>query len=128
MAIKIGIFSLPFLLAITLILVVDPFNFIGFGKAIRDSIKFPIARDLNPCFWQLNKFDKNPTENVLLGDSRMAPIDTDIVKQVSGEDYTNLGFGGGSVKEITETFWIVAKRQKLKNVFIGVNPEKYNDY
>ncbi len=128
MAIKLAIFLTPFLLAAGFITFIDPYNFLGFSHRIPDSIKFPIARDFNPCFWQLNKFEKNPTENVLLGDSRMAPLDTEVIKEISGEDYTNLGFGGGSIREIIESFWIVAQRVKLKKVFIGINPEKYNDY
>jgi hypothetical protein len=125
---KLLIFSLPFLSVMGVVAFVDPFDFFGKGRLLSDSEKHAIARDMNPCFWQLNKFDKNPTKNVLLGDSRMAPVKVESIKAVSNEDYSNLGFGGGSVREVIESFWIVSQRTKLKKVFIGINPEKYNDY
>ncbi len=125
---KIAIFALPFLLAGGFIVFVDPYNFLRTTSAVPDSIKAPIANDFNPAFWKLAKFNRQPTENILLGDSRMAPIDAETVKQVSGVEYANLGYGGASVREAIETFWLVSKKTKLKKVYLGINPEKFNDY
>ncbi len=124
---RLVVLLLPFLLAAGLIFVVDPFNFFAVSQIIPKDIKAPIASQFNPCFWQLNKFEHEPRENVLLGDSRMILLPGE-VKEVSGEDYANLGFGGGTVREIVDAFKVVSKKVALKKVYIGLNLDKYNDY
>ncbi len=121
------ILCLPFLLAAGLIFVIDPFNFFAVSRIIPENIKAPIASQFNPCFWQLNKFAHEPGDNVLLGDSRMVLLPEEI-KAVSGEDYVNLGFGGGTVREIVDAFKVVTQKVALKKLYIGLNLDKYNDY
>ncbi len=128
LTVRLAWFGLPFLLAALFILIIDPFDFFEAAGVIPDEIKRPIAMQLNPPLWKLNRFEKDPKEFILLGDSRMAPLETEVIKEVSGEDYANLGYGGASVREIIETFWIIVKKTPPKKVFIGVNLEKYNDY
>lgn len=125
---RILLLGIPFLLAASFIAVIDPFNYLGISKLIPDEAKKDIANQFNPCFWKMNQFDKKPIENVLLGDSKMAPFSVEEIKKVSGEDYANLGYGGGSLKEIGDSFWHISKRIKLKKVYLSVSLDKYNDY
>lgn len=121
-------FSVPFLLAALFILTVDPFNFFQTNGVIPDDVKRPIALQFNPPLWKLNRFEKDPKEFVLLGDSRMAALETEVIKEISGDDYANLAYGGASLREVINTFWLIAKKTQLKKVFIGISLEKYNDY
>lgn len=125
---RLFLFSIPFLSGISFITVIDPYNFLNISPVVPENIKFEVARQFNPCFWKLNKFEQSPNPFVLIGDSRMAPFEPEIIKEISGKDYANLGYGGATVKEIIETFWIVSKQINLKEVYISVNLDKYNDY
>lgn len=125
---RLMLFSIPFLVLAAIILAIDPFNFFNVATIIPDEIKRPVAMQFNPPFWKLSKFEKDPKEFILIGDSRMAPLETDVIKDISGDDYANLGYGGASIQEGIGTFWFVTKLVKPKKVFIGVNPEKYNGY
>lgn len=120
--------SLPFVLAFSFIFIVDPYNYFGYSKLIPDETKAPIALIFNPTFWKLNKFEKEPKANVLLGDSRMIAMEPEFIKEVSGEDYSNMAYGGGNMRESVETFWILSKQIPLKKIYISINLDKYNDY
>ncbi len=125
---KLAIFGLPFLIAASIIVVVDPFDFLRIGSWIPGERKASVSKQLDPCFWNLNRFEAAPTENILLGDSRMEAMSADTIRQVSGEEYTNLAYGGGTLREAFDTFWIAAKRTKLRRVYIGISVSTYNDY
>jgi hypothetical protein len=122
------VFALPFVLAGAFILIVDPFEYFRVVKLIPTETKYSIAKQIDPCFWRLNRFESAPTENVLLGDSRMEAINPDVIKRVSGETYTNLAYGGGTLREAFDSFWIAARRINLKHVYLGVALTSYNDY
>lgn len=125
---RLALFSIPFLLGALFITLVDPYDFLNISSAVPEEIKQKIAGQFNPCFWKLNKFEQNPNPYVIIGDSRVASFDTEMIKEVSGKKYTNLGYGGASLREVIETFWIISKQTKLKEVYIGVDLTNYNDY
>lgn len=125
---RLCLLCLPFFVAAVFIFAVDPFNFLSTSGTIPEEIKRPVALQFNPPFWKLNKFERDPMQFVLLGDSRMASLETGIINEISGDEYTNLAYGGASMREIIDTFWVVAKKVRLRRVYVGVSLEKYNDY
>ena len=78
---RLALFSVPFLLGAIFIAVVDPYDFLNLSKIINEETKFKIAQQLNPCFWKLNKFAHNPNQFVIIGDSRMESMDTEIIRK-----------------------------------------------
>jgi hypothetical protein len=71
-------------------------------------------------------YKRNASPNILLGDSRTVKIDADRLFALTGDKYSNLSYGGGSVPEIVTTFWYAAKITHLRNVYIGLNFNLYN--
>jgi len=58
----------------------------------------------------------------------MEAIDTKEIERASGEQFTNLAYGGGTLSESIDSFWIAAKHVKVKRVYVGVALASYNDY
>ena len=125
---RLALFALPFLTGLAFIVIIDPFDFIGVSQVVPEEVKYRTAGQLNPTFWQLNRFSKMPKENILLGDSRMQGLDVAEIQRVSGADFANLAYGGGSLREAFDTFRIADKQIKLKQVYLGVNLNNFNDY
>lgn len=66
-------------------------------------------------------------ENILLGDSRMANFNADYIKQITGEDWCALAYGGATLNENIEQFWYATEHTTLKKVVFGVNFYNLND-
>lgn len=123
-----ALFAAPFCLYALFILLVDPFNFLNAPSIIPDDVKARTASQLNPCLWKMRQFEQRPSPNILLGDSRMMAMKADRLKELTGKDYYNFGYGGGSLREMIDTFWFASKRVQLREVYIGLNLSVYNDY
>jgi hypothetical protein len=123
-----ALFAAPFCLYALFMLFADPFDFIGAPSLVPEEVKARTASQLNPCFWKMRQFERDPAANILLGDSRMNAISADKLRELTGEDYYNFGYGGGSLQEAVDTFWFAAERVKLRRVYIGLHLSTYNDY
>jgi hypothetical protein len=125
---KIFLFFIPFGLYLLLVFVIDPYNYIKNNNFIKDDIKAEISYKIHYPLWKLNNFERNPSANILLGDSRTDAISTTSLSKETGEKYANLAYGGGSLEEIVVTFWLATKYTSLKKVYIGLNFNLYNKY
>lgn len=121
------LFGLPFGLYALFVFVADPFDFVNRRSPVDARVKAETATQLNPAFWKMNQFARRPAPNILLGDSRMWLLDADDVTAVAGEDYVNLAYGGGTLREAIDTFWFAAKRTGLRKVYLGVSLDTYNE-
>lgn len=124
---RLALFSIPFWVYFAFIAIVDPFGYLNLSPISAEQ-KLPVAGALNPCFWKMNEFNRRPSSRILLGDSRMLGIHSDKLRESTGEDYFNFAYGGSSLNEMIETFWFAARRTELREVYIGLNLNVYNDY
>jgi hypothetical protein len=125
---RLGWFIVPFALYALFIFEVDPFDFLSTHSMVSDQIKMRTSFPLNPCLWKMPAFSRHPSQNLLLGDSRMEAVKTGEVKELTGQDYFNLAFGGATLREIISTYWFAASRTHLRRVYIGLNFNLYTDY
>jgi hypothetical protein len=121
------LFALPLLLYPLFIFVVDPFNFLNPHSPVSDEAKLLTAAKLNPFIWKMNMFMKKPVANILLGDSTVGTLRTQKIQELTGEDYFNFAYNGGTFKEAVNTFWFAAQSAQLRKVYIGINLIHYND-
>ena len=106
---------------------IDPYNLIRIEKNKHlSTIKSEISLPLNYRLYKLSNFLNNPTDVVLLGDSRVDAINTSYFDNLNGKKSTNLAYGGGSLSEIIESFWFVSNIHNLKEVYIGINFNLWN--
>jgi hypothetical protein len=128
---KFVIFALVFPFASLMLLfllnyVVDPFGINGrFNLGLNKAV---VSLPSNQRLYKIISFTENPSRNIILGDSRMDSLSVIKIRQFSGEPYFNFSYGGGTADEIIETFWFAARRFKLKNVYIGMNFNLYNQF
>ena len=106
--------------------VIDPFGMNGRFDLGLD--KAAVAVPSNQRLSKVIAFARKPVENIVLGDSRMDGMDTRKIQQITGQPYFNFAFGGGAAAEIIETFWFAARRTRLRNVYLGINFNLYNQY
>ena len=58
----------------------------------------------------------------------MLALREESVSAAAGARYANLAYGGASLKECFDTFWFATALVRLRNVYLGVNFNTYNDY
>lgn len=120
-------FLLPFLFMTMILIYIDPYNIIRREKnedLLR--LKKQISYKKNYALFKLQEYYYNPTDVIVLGDSRANSLGAKSFDSISDEKVTNLAYGGGTIQEIVETFWIINKMHKLKKVYIGINFNLYN--
>lgn len=105
--------------------IVDPFNT---NKLFNFGFDKPLiaVEGINNRIYKMQAFTKKPTENILLGDSRIRNLNQELIEKVSNEKYFNLGYGGATLYEVIDTFWFATQKTKLKNVYIGINFNLYS--
>lgn len=86
---KLALLAIPVAVWLGLFIAFEPNNYFGL-KASAGSSQ-PVAR--------VRAYQQAPGRNLILGDSRLAHFDMDLVARVSGETWQNLSFGGASLKE-----------------------------
>lgn len=109
---KLALALVPFLLYFTVFALFDPYNYFGLQKTTNTNN--PISR--------VQGFLKQPSDNIILGDSRLAHFDEALIAQASGEQYYNLAFGGASLEESLDLFeYAYAQNPNLKHVVLGLS-------
>jgi hypothetical protein len=124
---NVWLFSIPFLVYVILVVVVDPFNYFSKSDIISNETKFNNAFRLNNRLWNCIEFKRNPKTNIVLGDSRSVNINPTNIKALTGNDYFNFSFYGGNLLEEIESFWYANEHIELKNVYWGINFNCWND-
>jgi len=121
------IFISPFIIIISLEIIIDPFNyfFAEKNKELLD-LKNNLARKKNTYLYRLIEFERNPTGIIVLGDSRAQRLMPDFFAEVNGENVVNLAAGAGSLQDVIKIFWDLSSRNKLDTVYIGVAIEGYS--
>jgi hypothetical protein len=109
-------------------IVIDPYNIIHSENNIRiKELESIISNRINYPLYNIPKYLENPTEIILLGDSRTAALRSELF-EYQNLRCTNLAYGGGTLPEIIETFNSISNSPGLKEVYIGINFNLYNDY
>ena len=123
-----GIFSIPIVMWILTLFVVDPFNYFSDNKVIDEQTKLQSARKLNSLLYNTIAFKNNPTPNIIIGDSRIKRLPIKEIKNITGNDYFILHSNAAKLNEIIDLFWLTNKKIKLENVIIGINFNLYNEF
>lgn len=127
-ALKLLIFMVPFLLYVIIVTLIDPYSFFGTNNFIKIETKRSISLRLNPQLWKMIEYDHHPVNRIILGDSRSAIINVEQLRNYTGDTIYNFSFPGGTLIDIIEAFWYAAERNNLKEVYIGINFNLYNDF
>ncbi|MDD3428622.1 MAG: hypothetical protein PHG02_01285 [Oscillospiraceae bacterium] len=113
---KLALLFLPVALYFTVFVAFEPYNYFGIKRFANES----------GVIYRVRSYRRNPQSAIILGDSRMAHFDMDLVQQVSGRQFANLSFGGAALGESIDMFYFAkeeAEKQgiKLDTVYMGVS-------
>lgn len=86
---KLALLAIPVVCWLAFFIAFEPNNY--FGLKASASSSQPVAR--------VRAYQQAPGQNLILGDSRLAHFDMDLVDSVSGRTWQDLAFGGASLKE-----------------------------
>lgn len=96
-----ALLCVPIALYFGIFLYFEPYDYFGLkgGAAQEDSYITRVRSYLN-----------TPQNAILLGDSRMAHFDMEQVQQLTGRPWANLAFGGASMAESIDLFYLAAEK------------------
>jgi hypothetical protein len=123
-----ALFFLPFILLTAFVAAVDPFDCLGLSGLVSEPVKSASAEPLHNALWKVQKFRRSPVSRLILGDSSMASIKTDEIRSLTGQDYFNFAYGGGTLIEAIDTYWYAAANTHLDAVYLGVGIINFNEY
>jgi len=109
---KLALALLPAALWLAVFAAFEPNNY--FGLRADTNGNAPIAR--------LRAYEQTPHRAIILGDSRMAHFDMDLVDSVSGRSWSNVAYGGASLEESIDEFYYLQKNHpEINEVVFGVS-------
>ena len=88
---KLALLFVPVYLWFAFFVAFEPNNYFGIKTA---SSSQPVAR--------VRAYEQSPGTNLIIGDSRLAHFDMDLVDSLTGQSWQNLAFGGASLKECVD--------------------------
>ena len=126
--IRLGIFSIPIVLYVIVLVTIDPFNYFSDSNIISEKTEHKTARKLNSLLYNTISFKNHPTPNIIIGDSRIKRLPISEIEKITGDKYFILHSNAAKLNEIIDLFWISTKYSKLENVILGVNFNLFNEY
>ncbi len=109
---KFLLFTIPFLLFFVWFLAFEPYDYFG----LRGGTNYA-----NKQIYEMRRLLREEPTNIILGDSRMAHLDDDLVYEYAGEEYLNLAFGGATMGEIIDLFYFADEHTDLEKVYISIS-------
>ena len=109
---KMALLAIPVVLWFAFFVAFEPNNY--FGLKASASSSQPVAR--------VRAYQQSPGTHLILGDSRLAHFDMDLVEEVSGETWQNLSFGGASLKETLDLAdYVLDSGNPVDSLLIGLS-------
>lgn len=109
--------------------IVDPYEMNN--QVNLDLPKRKVSERAHVQLWKLAHYTQNPTQHVILGDSRARALRDKLFHEIGFTTMTNMAYGGGTMPEVFSTFWYLAEQTDLKSVTISVPlrmfDKKYKD-
>ena len=109
---KLALLAIPVLVWLVVFVAFEPNNYFGL-KASAGSSQ-PVAR--------VRAYQQTPGTRLILGDSRLAHFDMDLVEEVSGQEWQNLSFGGASLKETLDLAdYVLDSGHEVDSLLMGLS-------
>ncbi len=110
---KLGILFIPVVIYFALFVYFEPYNYFGL---------FDDEYSGDSAMARVREFNLQPADTIILGDSRMAHFDMDLVESLVGEEVSQLSFGGASFNESLDLLeYAMDYNENLKTVYFGAS-------
>ncbi|MBR6608663.1 MAG: hypothetical protein IKK99_00430 [Oscillospiraceae bacterium] len=110
---KLALVMLPVVIYFAIFIYFEPYNYFGLkhNEYVSDS-----------AIVRVRNFLRDPADVIILGDSRMAHFDIDLVESIVGEDVGQLAFGGASINESMDLLEYALKTNPdIHTVYFGAS-------
>tara|TARA_B110000003_G_C16629514_1_gene526101 strand:+ start:781 stop:1707 length:927 start_codon:yes stop_codon:yes gene_type:complete len=118
----------PIIAWVIIAISVDPFNYFNISTIISKKSKEKSALKLNSLLYNSIYFYNNPTDNIIIGDSRIRKLPTDRIKELTGDDYFILHSNAAKLNEMIDLFWFTTEYTNPKNIILGLNFNLFNQF
>ena len=109
---RLAVLLIPVYLWFAFFLAFEPNNYFGLKKQTDSSQ--PVAR--------VRAYQQEPGRSLIIGDSRLAHFDMDLVEEVSGRPWQNLAFGGASLRESLDLAeFVLDSGHEVKEILLEVS-------
>lgn len=109
---NLALLAIPVLVWLAVFIAFEPNNYFGLKSSAGSSQ--PVAR--------VRAYQQDPGSNLILGDSRLAHFDMELVDEVSGQTWQNLSFGGASLKETLDLAdYVLASGHPVDRLLVGLS-------
>ena len=109
---KLALLAIPVLVWLAVFIAFEPNNYFGLKSSAGSSQ--PVAR--------VRAYQQDPGTNLILGDSRLAHFDMELVDGLSGQTWQNLSFGGASLKETLDLAdYVLASGHPVDRLLVGLS-------
>lgn len=105
---------------------IDPFNY--FSHSVVKTEAKESAESLNTLLYRSIELINNPTENLLIGDSRTAALPIKLIEDKTGKKWKKVVAFAAKLNEIFELFYWTNDKLTVKNIIIGINFNMFNKY
>lgn len=109
---KLFMAMLPLIIYVLLFVKYEPYNYFGLQEQAK-KFTSPLGR--------MREFMRNPSENIVLGDSRMNHVDLDLSEQLTGERWATLATGGQTPKQTYALYEWAKTKVNVQNVIMDVS-------
>ena len=120
-------FIIPFLIWVTIVCIVDPFNYFNKIHIINDRAKTN-AENLNTLLFRTISFINSPSKNILIGDSRTDALPQKLIEKFTKKNFKKFNTNAAKLNEIFELFYFANNINKIDQVIIGINFNMFNKY
>ena len=109
---KLALLAIPVLVWLVVFIAFEPNNYFGLKSSAGSSQ--PVAR--------VRAYQQHPGTHLILGDSRLAHFDMDLVAEVSGQEWQNLSFGGASLQETLDLAdYVLDSGHEVDTLLVGLS-------
>ncbi len=109
---RIALLLLPVVGYFVLFFIFEPYNYFGIKE----------YANTNSVIYRTRAYLQDPSDSIIVGDSRLAHLDMELVGELTGKEYKNLCFGGASITEAMDLFDFALKTNpELKDVVLSIS-------
>jgi hypothetical protein len=120
------VLSIPTFIYVATIVLIDPYSY--FNEIFKSPNKEQIARTNNQAIDELLKTKNLNLDNIIVGDSRSAGLDTSYISEKYGENFYQIGLPAAKLNEIYDLIIFLEKNHDLNKIIITLNFNMFNGY
>lgn len=122
------LFALPFLLWALAVVVVDPFDYFNVSHAFTEENKIRNAASLNWVVFNMLKEKHEPSENLIIGDSRAESLPLEQINALTGQTYFKLSANALKLNESFDLYDFAGRQKPVKRVIFTLNFNEFNEF